>query len=128
MRTKTKKSALSVLLAVMTVFSLLAGIIPVVSAANTSEAGGPITSAPSFSYGQYGQDFDGTRPYYYLKNHLVQVNFDPDEAGNNALGSFAKGTPTDFVALASNRENVDWSQFRMKPSMDAAWSDKASNL
>jgi len=113
----------------MMALPLFAGIMPINAfAANTSVAGGPVTEAPTFSYGANGQDFNGSRPYYYLKNNMVHVNFDPNEAANNALGSFSKGTPTDFVALSSNRENVDWSQFRMKPAMDASWDDKASNL
>ena len=95
---------------------------------NNRAQAGKTNVAPNFSYGANGQDYVSGQEYYFLKNDLIQVNFFNGEVGNNAVGPFCKGAPADFVALSSGRENVDWSLFRMKPNMDAAWDDKNSNL
>ena len=89
---------------------------------------GITSAAPNFSYGANGQDYISGQEYFYLRNDLMWVNFFNGEAANNAPGTFSKGAPSDFVALSSGRENVDWGQYRMKTAMDAAWDDKNSNL
>ena len=95
---------------------------------NNGVLAGKTSIAPNFSYGSYGLDYVIGQEYYYLKNDSIHVNFFNGETTNNNAGPISKGAPADFVALSCMRENVDWSQFRIKSNMDAAWDDKNSNL
>lgn len=92
-----------------------------VSAAFTPVAG-VSSDDPGFVYGSKSTDYVSGQDYYYLENQYVKTLIGPTKAKNDQAGPFTSGAIMDAVSKDTNRENLDWTQFVLSPTMNASWN------
>lgn len=83
---------------------------------------------PGFSYGSYGQDVVNGTPFYLLENDSALVCISTVKVNNNQQGGIHKGAPMDMVHRRKFRENIDWAQFVISPTILTSWSYPTLNL
>jgi hypothetical protein len=83
---------------------------------------------PGFSYGNYGQDVVNGTPFYLLENDSALVCISTVKVNNNQQGGIHKGAPMDVVHRRKFRENIDWAQFIISPTILTSWNYPTLNL
>lgn len=86
------------------------------------------TTNPGFSYGSYGQDVVNGTPFYLLENDSALVCISTVKVNNNQQGGIHKGAPMDVVHRRKFRENIDWAQFIISPTILTSWNYPTQNL
>ena len=86
------------------------------------------TTNPGFSYGSYGQDVVNGTPFYLLENDSALVCISTVKVNNNQQGGLHKGAPMDVVHRRKFRENIDWAQFIISPTLLTSWNYPTQNL
>ncbi len=81
---------------------------------------------PKFDYGAKSQDYVEGQDYFSLENQYVKALIGSTKAKNDQKGPMSNGAIMDAVSKTSNRENLDWTQFVIKPQMDAGWNNTGS--
>ncbi|MFZ4413381.1 MAG: CehA/McbA family metallohydrolase [Bacteroidales bacterium] len=89
---------------------------------------GVATTTIPFTYASNSTDITSGTPYYYLKNDSLWVTISTVDVNNNQVGGIHKGVPMDIVHRRKMRENLDWTQFILAPSIQAGWDLSTYNL
>jgi hypothetical protein len=98
-----------------------------VYAAGTAGTGSQIIAEksskdPGFSYGPKSVDYVSGREYYSLENQYVKTLIGTQKVKNDQQGPMSNGAIMDAASKTTNRENLDWTQFRFSSKMDASWN------
>ncbi|MFZ4413383.1 MAG: CehA/McbA family metallohydrolase [Bacteroidales bacterium] len=94
----------------------------------TIDTVGVATATIPFTYATNSTDITSGTPYYYLKNDSLWVTISTVDVNNNQVGGIHKGVPMDIVHRRKMRENLDWTQFILAPSIQAGWDLSTYNL
>ncbi len=94
----------------------------------TIDTVGMATSTIPFSYASNSSDITSGTPYYYLKNDSLWVTISTVDVNNNQAGGIHKGIPMDIVHRRKMRENLDWTQFILAPTIQTGWDLSTYNL
>ncbi len=118
-----KRKLLAACLAAVQLVTLSVGTLPAAAetAADTVFAQ-KSSENPGFSYGSKAQDWVEGQEYYMLENQYVKTLIGTTKVKNDQKGPMSNGAIMDAVSKTSNRENLDWTQFIMRPQMTASWN------
>ncbi len=82
---------------------------------------------PGFSYGPKSVDYVAGQEYYSLENQYVKTLIGTQKVKNDQQGPMSNGAIMDAVSKTTNRENLDWTQFRLSSKMDSSWNTAGTN-
>ena len=118
-----KRKLLAACLAAVQLVTLSVGTLPAAAetAADTVLAQ-KSSENPGFSYGSKAQDWVEGQEYYMLENQYVKTLIGTTKEKNDQKGPMSNGAIMDAVSKTINRENLDWTQFIMRPQMTASWN------
>ena len=92
------------------------------------DTAGTSTTDPGFTYGNYGKDIVNGTTYYFLRNDSAFVSISSVDVNNNQQGGLHKGVPMDIIHQRKLKDNLDWTQVVLSPTILSGWDYAAYNV